>query len=39
METIGIVEDDALLNQALVIALKKEGYQVISACDYKEGFR
>lgn len=39
METIGIVEDDALLNQALEIALKKEGYQVISARDYKEGFR
>lgn len=37
METIAIVEDDSLLNRALVIALQKEGFKVLSAFSYKEG--
>lgn len=39
MDVIGIIEDDRLLNQALVIALQKEGYQTLSAYDYKEGYQ
>lgn len=34
---IGIVEDDRLLNRALDIALKKEGYETSCAYTYKEG--
>ncbi|MDE6830687.1 MAG: response regulator transcription factor [Lachnospiraceae bacterium] len=39
METIGIIEDDELLNQALVIALKREGYRTLSAYTCREGLR
>lgn len=39
METIGIVEDDELLGQALSIALQKEGFQTISALNRREGMR
>ena len=37
METIGIIEDDELLAQALAIALRKEGYQTLSAVNCREG--
>lgn len=39
MEIIGIIEDDELLNQALQIALKKEGFHTLSAFNYKEGIK
>lgn len=39
MVTIGIIEDDELLGQALVIALRKEGYQALSAVNCREGLR
>lgn len=39
METIGIIEDDKLLNKALEIALQKAGYQTLSAWDYKQGYQ
>lgn len=39
METIGILEDDVLLAQALSIALQKEGYQTIIAKNCQEGMR
>lgn len=39
METIGIIEDDELLGQALAIALGKEGYQTLSAVNCREGSR
>ena len=39
METIGIIEDDKLLNKALEIALQKAGYQTLSAWDYNRGIR
>lgn len=39
METIGIIEDDRLLNQGLKIALEKEGFATISAYDCKSGIR
>ena len=32
--TIGIIEDDSLLNQALEIALQNAGYYTISAVSY-----
>ena len=34
--TIGIIEDDSLLNQALEIALQNAGYYTISAHTRKE---
>lgn len=37
METIGIIEDDELLGQALAIALRKEGYETLSAVNCREG--
>ena len=37
METIGIIEDDELLAQALAIALRKEGYQTLFAVNCREG--
>ena len=37
MEKIAIVEDDALLNRALTIALQKEGFAVLSAFNYQNG--
>lgn len=39
MEIIGIVEDDKLLNRALVIALEKEGYEALPASGYRDGVR
>lgn len=39
MEVIGIVEDDELLNQALVIALQKEGYKALPAFNCREGLK
>lgn len=37
MAVIGIVEDDRLLNEALSIVLKKEGYETVSAYSCREG--
>lgn len=37
--TIGIIEDDRLLNRALNIALNKEGFETNCAYTYREGLR
>lgn len=39
MEKIGIIEDEPLLNQALKIALEKEGFQTLQAFSVGEGRR
>ena len=36
-KTIMIVDDSASLRQAVSIALKREGYDVLEACDGKDG--
>ena len=38
MANILIVEDDQLLSRGLAFALEKEGYRVVSALSYKEGY-
>lgn len=37
MKKIAVIEDDELLNQALVITLKKEGYQVTTGKSCRDG--
>ena len=37
MKKIAVIEDDELLNQALVITLEKEGYQVTAVKSCSEG--
>ncbi|MGL6200757.1 MAG: response regulator transcription factor [Lachnospiraceae bacterium] len=37
MKTIGIIEDDKLLNEALSIALKREKFEVICGYSFKDG--
>ena len=36
MKKIAVIEDDELLNQALVITLEKEGYQVTAGKSCRE---
>lgn len=39
MITVGIIEDDLLLNEALSISLEKEGFKTISAISINEGLK
>ena len=37
MKKIAVIEDDELLNKALVITLEKEGYQVTAGKSCRDG--